>query len=51
LQAKGRQSRPATVAPQDSRDADGAAVREVSGILPGASLPFAGEARSYKVRR
>jgi len=33
---------------RDTRDANCAAVREGSGILPGASLPFAGEARSYK---
>jgi len=48
LQAKGRPSRPAKVAPQDSRDAISAAVRNLSGIPPGASLPFAGMARSHK---
>ena len=34
---------------QDSRDTDGAAIRYTSGILPGASLPFAGMARSHKL--
>ncbi len=48
LQAKGRLCRPAKVAPQDSRDAVNAAVRKLSGILPGAALPFAGWARSHK---
>ena len=33
---------------QDPRGADGDAVRNLSGILPGASLPFAGWARSHK---
>jgi len=54
--------RPAKVAPQDSRDTVGAAVRKVSGILPGLRpfrgrgplaqlrLPFAGRARSHKAR-
>ena len=51
LQAKGRLCRPAKVAPQDSRDAVNAAVRKLSGILPGAALPFAGKTRSHKVRR
>ena len=33
---------------RDSRDAVCAAVSNLSGILPGASLPFAGRARSHK---
>ena len=36
---------------QDSRDLVGAVVRKVSGILPGAALPFAGKARSHKPSR
>jgi len=35
---------------QDSRDGVAAAVKKASGILPGASRPFAGRARSHKAR-
>ncbi len=40
--------RPALAGRRDTRDVVGADVRDVSGILPGAALPFAGRARSHK---
>jgi len=35
---------------QDTRGLSNGGTNSVSGILPGASLPFAGRARSHKVR-